>query len=203
MIRRIPTIVILIAAAAGAFSCGLFETRDPVEPKFQQFPCYTLTLPNNVFVNILQAYGLPIGLGCYVSTLADSTAPDKIGFRFHADPADSSASPAQFASWSKAVEERVAENIANAADLDSTFDLNFGPFETITSQADVQIRRYPYEIIFRASPTDTFFQGLAEIRVDRGTGGEWQVTDWVDRRDPNGTTTRTWGYLRGSYRIGF
>ena len=202
--RRITTIALLTAAALGAFSCGLFKTRDPVQPNASAFPCFTLTTPVNVYTNILQAYGVRDGLSCYLSTVADSVSPTKPGFHFHPDPNDSTGNLAvAFAWWNKGIEERVAENIAN--DADSTYDLRFGPPEIITSQLDLEVRRYPYQIDFRGSAVapDTFFQGLAEIRLERESGGEWQVTDWVDRRDPNGTTTRTWGYLRGSYRIGF
>lgn len=194
----------LVIVAVAVVSCGLFETRNPAKPIGNQFNCLTLTTPVNVYTNIVLAYGKPEGLGCYLSTLADSTSPTSIGFRFHPDPADSLNFVNQFASWGKGIEERVAQNIANADSLKLTFDPNFVP---VTSQPDVEIRQYAYQITFKATGSgaipDTFFQGLAEIRLDRATGGQWSVTDWVDRRDPNGTTTRTWGYLRGSYRTGF
>jgi hypothetical protein len=203
--RRLGIAMIAAACLAAVASCGLFGTRDPVRPTRTQFPCLTLTTPNNLYLNIQQAYGRTDGLSCYLSNLADSTSPTEIGFRFHPDPADSSAAPDQFPSWGKVIEERVAANIANSADPDS-FRLTFQPgYDLVASQADLEIRRYTYEMRFDDPSTipDSLFQGLAEITVKKGAGGEWSVTDWVDRRDPNGTTTRTWGYLRGSYRVGF
>lgn len=200
----LPLAVLLLT---GSISCDLFKTRDPVQPSSSQFPCLTLSSPDNTVANILQAYGYPDGLGCYVSTLADFVSTTDPGFYFHPDPADSSDSPSQFQNWTKSIEERVAANIANSARPDS-FSLTFRlPYTTISTQPDLVIRRYAYEIRFNdkvPSPglTDSLFQGLAELSIRR-SGGQWQITDWVDRRDPGGTTTRTWGYLRGSYRVGF
>ncbi|HET9950380.1 MAG TPA: hypothetical protein VFS09_01170 [Candidatus Eisenbacteria bacterium] len=197
----LPVALVLLT---GSLSCGLFETRDPVEPGVpSSFPCLTLSSPDNIVANILQAYGKPVGLGCYVSTLANYNSETDPGFLFHPDPADSTDGSLDFTSWTKTIEERVAENIANAARQDS-FRLTFKlPYELITSQPDLVIRRYTYEMRFNGSAiSDSLFQGLAEISMRR-VGGEWQITDWVDRRDPGGTTTRTWGYLRGSYRVGF
>ena len=78
------------------------------------------------------------------------------------------------------------------------------PFTPILIQSDVQTRRYSYEIQYKgAQLPDTLFQGLAEITVRKNAGGQWLVGEWVDRRDPAGTTSRTWGYLRQAYRIGF
>jgi len=206
--RAKVVIFLAVLFLTGSLSCGLFATRDPVQPSGSQFPCLTLSSPDNVVTNILQAYGQTDGLGCYVSTLADFVSTTEPGFRFHPDPTDSSEAPAgQYDSWTKTVEERVAENIANSARRDS-FRLTFKlPYETITSQPDLVIRRYTYEMRFNDSATppaitDSLFQGLAEISIRRA-GGVWQITDWVDRRDPGGTTTLTWGYLRGSYRTGF
>jgi hypothetical protein len=180
-----------------------------MQPSGSQFPCLTLSTPDNVVTNILQAYGYPDGLGCYVSTLADFVSTSDPGFRFHPDPTDSlEASGGQFNTpWTKTIEERVAENIANSARKDSFRVTLKLPYESITSQTDLEIRKYAYEIRFNdkvpsPSLTDSLFQGTAEISIRRA-GGEWQITDWVDRRDPNGTTTRTWGYLRAAYRVGF
>ena len=189
--------VVLVAAG-----CDLFETRSPNDPGTDTFPCAALLAPDSAFVNIQGAYGRPNGLACYTSGLADSTSPTEIGFRFHPDPTDSLNSPASFASWSRNVEVVVAQNIANSSNP-SIFLLTLKtPPTIITSQPDIEVRRYAYEIEFSAPEIpDTFFQGLAEVTVRR-TGGQWLIHDWVDRRDPGGTTTLTWGYLRASYRLG-
>jgi hypothetical protein len=190
----------LFLAAAG---CDLFETRTPNDPGSSTFPCAALLAADSAFVNIRGAYGRPNGLACYTSGLADSTSPTELGFRFHPDPTDSLNSPAQFASWSRSVEVVVAQNIANSSHPDSFLLTLKTPPDIITSQPDIEVRRYAYEIKFSAPEIpDTFFQGLAEVTVRKGGGGQWLIHDWVDRRDPGGTTTRTWGYLRASYRIG-
>lgn len=180
---------------AGGVSCDLFETRAPNDPGANQFPCASLDTPSNVFTNIAQAYGRGDGLPCYLSNLADTVL-------FDFDDSDSLDSPGQFLLWTRSVEERVAQNVASGAD---SFYLQLKlPYTAILTQADVQIRRYSYEIRFEgAAIPDTLFQGIAEITIRKNAGGEWHVGEWVDRRDPGGTTLRTWGYLRQSYRIGF
>ena len=196
-----------VLSLTGPLSCGLFDTRDPVEPSGSQFPCLTLTTPDNVVLNIRQAYGHPDGLGCYVSTLADFVSSADPGFKFHPDPTDSLEDTADsYANWTKSIEERVAANIANSARQDS-FRLTLQFQTTITDQPDLVIRQYSYEIRFNdTAPTnaipDSVFQGLAELSIRR-TSGQWQITDWFDKRDPGGTTTRTWGYLRAGKRTGF
>ena len=198
---------LVVLGLTGPLSCGLFDTRDPVEPSGSQFPCLSLTVTDNVVTNILQAYGHPDGLGCYVSTLADFISTAQPGFRFHPDPTDSiEDTNNSYDNWTKSIEERVAANIANSARQDS-FRLTLQFKTTITDQLDLVIRQYSYEIRFNDTATtnalpDSVFQGLAELSIVR-TNGLWQITDWVDRRDPGGTTTRTWGYLRAGKRVGF
>jgi len=189
----------------GSLSCGLFDTRNPVKPGVATYRCHTLIAPDSVVANILETYGRPDRLGCYGSTLATFVSSMEPGFMFHPDPTDSLEAPAgAFDMWDKAKEEGVAAIIANSANPDS-FHLAFKfPYEVIDDQVDFKIRRYTYEIRYRdrdanAAFKDSLFQGLAELTIRKGTGNEWQVTDWVDRRDPSGTTTRTWGYLRWNY----
>jgi hypothetical protein len=188
----LATASLLLFVAAG---CGLFETRTPTKPPpGSSFFCFTLDKQDNVYANVLRAYGRGDGLACYLSTL------DDVDFRFHGDPTDSTDSAPLLDNWNKSVEDRVSSAIVGAVD---SFSLQFkGPYVPITTLPDLETRRYTYEIeTVGGAIADTLFQGLAEITIRRGTGGQWLITDWVDRRDPNGTTTRTWGYLRASYRI--
>ncbi|HEY6572065.1 MAG TPA: hypothetical protein VI198_02000, partial [Candidatus Eisenbacteria bacterium] len=102
--------VLIAFLVVGGASCGLFETRKPNDPGGNRFPCATLDNPSNIFTNIVQAYGRSDGISCYVSNLSDAQ------LLFDFDDADSLASPAQFQSWTKGIEERVAQNIASGAD---------------------------------------------------------------------------------------
>lgn len=192
--RPIPALL-FAALVSGAAGCGLFEARDPLEAGVAPFPCASLIAQDNVFSNIRSAYGKGEGLGCYGSLL-DPT------FAFQPDPADlSEAPPGQYDNWSKSVEQQVTQNLVSDA---QEFLLRYtGPYEPVSTTPDAEIRRYPYEIEFHGTVIpDTLFQGIAEVTITRSTAGLWQVTNWVDRRDPNGTTTRTWGYLRGAFRVG-
>jgi hypothetical protein len=189
---------LVAAIALGGVSCGLFEARKPTDPGTNFFPCSPLDQQDNVFTNILQAYGRGNGLSCYLTTLDES-------FAFHPDPTDSTEAPAgQYDGWSKTVEQQVSQNLVSGS---QSFGLRYtAPYELVGSTPDSEIRRYHYEIEFEGTPgvmiPDTLFQGIAEFTIRRSSSGLWQITDWVDRRDPGGTTTRTWGYLRGAFRIG-
>ncbi len=196
ILTRAAAGALLAFLLAGGVSCDLFETRKPNDPGGIRFPCATLDFPSNVFTNIVQAYGRGDGIPCYVSNLSDVLV-------FDFDDADSLPPfPNQYVGWTKSIEQRVAQNIASGAD---SFFLQFKvPYTSVVSQPDVQTRRYTYEIKFKGTAiADTLFQGLAVITVRKNQGGQWLVESWVDRPDPAGTTPRTWGYLRGAYRIGF
>jgi hypothetical protein len=180
--------------AAGGASCDLFEARKPNDPGLNFFPCAPLDQQDNVFTNVLLAYGRGDGLSCYLTTLQDT-------FKFVPDPLDVVETPYEYDNWTKTVEQRVTQNLVSGA---QSFGLTYvGPFELVSSTTDTEIRRYRYEIEFDGTLIpDKLFQGTAEITIRRSNAGLWQITDWVDRRDPGGTTTRTWGYLRGAFRIG-
>ena len=165
-----------------------------MDPGANTFPCASLDLQNNVFENIRKSFGQGAGLGCYTSAF-DAT------FVFHGDPTDESEAPAgTFDNWDKSVESQVSQTVANdASDVAVAYK---GVPEIVTTTPDLEIRRYTYEIVFAGSAIpDTLFQGIAELTIRRSTSGLWQITEWFDRRDPAGTTTRTWGYLRSSYRL--
>lgn len=185
----------LAIVLAGGVSCDLFETRTPNDPGSNTFPCESLDAAENVYVNIERAYGRGDGLPCYLSSLNDSMV-------FDFDDTDSLENVGQYLNWRKDIEQQDAQRIASGA---TSFFLQLSDtFTVVLLQSDVQRRRYAYEIQFKGSAIpDTLFQGLAEITVRRNAGGQWLVGEWVDRRDPGGTTSRTWGYLRQAYRTGF
>jgi hypothetical protein len=123
-------------------------------------------------------------------------------FVFHGDPNDvAEAPPGTYDNWDKSVENQVSQSAANDAEPGVAVRYKGVP-EFVTTTPDMEIRRYTYEIEFSGSAIpDRLFQGIAEITITRSSAGLWQITEWFDRRDPAGTTTRTWGFLRASYRI--
>ncbi|HSQ60955.1 MAG TPA: hypothetical protein VLT84_11100 [Acidobacteriota bacterium] len=194
-LRRALAACLLLGLAAGGAACDLFEARKPNDPGSNFFPCLSLGDKENVFTNILRSYGRGDGLSCYLTTL------DETGFAFHPDPADSTEAPADlYKNWTKLVERQVTQNLVSGA---TSFGLRYTDTLVVSPGDDAEVRRYTYEIEFKgAAIPDTLFQGIAEITIRRSNAGLWQVTDWVDRRDPGGTTTRTWGFLRGAFRSG-
>jgi len=168
-----------------------------MSPGGDTFPCSSLDVPANVFENLRKSFGKGAGLGCYLSTFDPA-------FVFHGDPNDVAEAPAgTYDNWDKSVENQVSQSVANDAAPSPPVSVQYkGVPELVTSDPDMAIWRYTYEIDFSGSAIpDTLFQGIAEITIMRSSTGLWQITEWFDRRDPAGTTTRTWGFLRASYRL--
>jgi hypothetical protein len=179
--------------AIGGAACDLFESRDALEPK-NRFPCSSLTERENVYQNIRLAYGRGDGLSCYLSNL-DPT------FRFYPDPADSIEAPANsFDNWDRTLEQDVTQLLAiSTTSIGVAYK---GTYELLATSDDSETRRYRYEIVYEGSVIpDTLMQGVADISIRKSNSGFWQVTTWVDRRDPAGTTSRTWGYLRYTHKF--
>lgn len=187
--------VILVVQATG---CGLFKPRDPLPGGGPGSGCLTPNTPDNVISNIIDHYAAVNGITCYTSML-DPT------FAFRPDVADSiEALPdTVFSNWNRNVESGVVSNLATDATFRvAVFDSQYAP-TVISPDQRTQTRFYAYHLVVRASRAspDTLFRGLADITLFQGGDAQWHITGWVDKRDSSGS--RTWGYLRRVYRVGF
>jgi len=195
VLSRGPALVALVLLAH-VVGCGLFKPRNPLPGGGPGSSCLTPNTPDNVVVNVIDHYAAVNGITCYTSML-DPT------FAFHPDAADSiEALPdTVFANWNRDVESRVVSNIASDATFHvAVFDSQYAA--TITSPDQrTQTRFYAYHLVIHSSKPDTLYRGHADITFFQGSDAQWHITQWIDRRDSSGS--RTWGYLRSIYRVGF
>jgi len=192
--RRIGFVVLLVLLQV--LGCSLFKPRNPLPGGGPGSGCLTPNTPDNVVSNILDHYAAVNGITCYTSML-DQT------FAFHPDAADSiEALPdTVFANWNLSVESRVTSNIASDATFhQAVFDSQYAS-PVISPDQRTQTRFYAYHLIIHSSKPDTLYRGRADITFFQGNDAQWHITGWTDRRDASGS--RTWGYLRSTYRVGF
>lgn len=177
--------------------CTLFGPRHPRPGGGTGVNCLTPNTPEAVVSNVIQHYASLAGVTCY-NQMLDAT------FAFHPDAADSiQALPdTVYANWSRDIESRVAGNVAADATFHvAAFDSEYAA-RVISSDQRTQIRFYAYHLVIHASQvSDTLFTGMADITFFQGSDAQWHITTWVDKRDASGA--RTWGFLRGRYRVGF
>ena len=192
-------ITVVVSLAPLALGCGIFSPRDPRPGGAAGVACATPNAPADVVSNLLAHYGSLAGVDCYSSMLDPS-------FTFHPDAADSIEAPVDtiYANWTAKVESGVAGSLARAATYHRTvFDSTYATTVITPGPPRSEVRFYAYNLTIRAAETapDTLFQGRAEITFTEGSGAQWRITNWQDRRDGSGA--RTWGYLRSLYRVGF
>lgn len=189
---RLGSVVLLIQV----LGCGLFRPRDPLPGGGPGSDCLTPNTPDNVVTNIVNHYGAVNGITCYTSMLDQA-------FAFHPDATDSiEALPdTVFANWNRDVESRAVSNIASDATFHlAVFDSQYAAPVTSPDQR-TQTRFYAYHLVIHSSKPDTLYQGRADLTFFQGSDAQWHIIEWIDRRDASGS--RTWGYLRSIYRVGF
>jgi hypothetical protein len=196
---HLPKAVLIASLVFAQGGCGLFDTREPVKPQGPVVPCLITSSPDNVVENIRVHYGQPSVVSCYTPML-DSL------FLFHPDQVDSTTTPESFLTpWNRAVEERVAANIA--ADSVQTFvvvfDSTYQNSVIDTGPPQRETRFYQYHLLFtkegRFAPKR--FQGRMEITFEQKAGtGLWRILSWIDHAD--GSIYPTWGRLRADHRTG-
>lgn len=196
--RDILLRAVVAAACSTVAACGLFETRDPVEPPPPVSGCRPLTGGPNAAVipNVEDFYARVSGLTCYNSTL-------DLTFAFHPDALDSSQLLPQtpFVGWNVDVEKSVASNVANVVDfMQVDFQGEYSP-PVISPDQTTEVRFYDYQLrlSLQSAPDTVRYTGQADLTFHRGVDGQWRITDWVDHR--GGVADSTWGILRSQYRF--
>lgn len=195
--RKIILGAALGAACVAAGACGLFETRDPLEPPPPVQGCRPLTggpIPA-VIPNIEDFYGRPSGLTCYNSVL--DTA-----FIFHPDQQDSSQAlpDTPYDGWDEVVEVNVNASIASLQDFMEVDFIQEYATAVISPDQTAQVRflEYQLRVSLQSAPDTVRYTGLADITFRRGADGQWKITDWVDRR--GSVSDSTWGSFRREFR---
>jgi|SoiMethySBSTD1v2_1073268.scaffolds.fasta_scaffold31703_4 hypothetical protein len=191
---------ILVGLLVGG--CGLFETRDPQKPG-STVDCglpLTTGTPAVIF-NIQSFYGRPASEVCYANLIDTS-------FTFHPDAQDSSLFLPEipFVGWDYNVELSVNSRVASTQDYIQVFFTSQYASAIISPDQNTELRFWNYQVRVRDDSllvaNDTLrFTGKADLTLQRGSNGEWKLTNWIDHRG-GATPDSTWGRLRGIYRIG-
>jgi hypothetical protein len=184
------------ALAAGALSCGLFDTRDPAEPEPINPNCRPLTGNVAIILNVEDSYGRISLVTCYTSMIGET-------FLFHPDPQDSLQNPLAFAGWDEIVE---ASHNSQVGTEQTFIEVVFpSEYQSHLESTDRRTETWFYEYLIRVAglddnPDTLRYTGLADITIQLGNDGQWRIIDWADHR--GSVSDSTWGLLRSSKRPG-
>ena len=187
---------VALAACLASGGCGLFDTRNPESPDIFGVSWIPPTEPETLFVNIKNSMEGKVVANferCFVDT----------GFAFHPDPSDSvdladALKRDVFAGWNLAVELAVAQRIFDeAGTIKLTFTTRDAPV-FVSAEERIYYFKYELQVLYKVGGAE-MFHGLVDYDV-RSTGGLWYVSMWLDKRDPDYTSLRTWGKYKGTKR---
>jgi hypothetical protein len=197
-VSRLFVLFALTAVCLASSGCGLFDTRNPEDPKPVGVAWIPPTEPETLFVDIKnQIEGKVVANfeRCFVDT----------GFAFHPDPSDSMElfdllKRDVFTGWDLAVELAVAQTLFDEA---STIKLTFTSRDApvfVSAEERIYFFKYELQVLYKVGGAEVF-HGLIDYDV-RSVGGLWYVSMWLDKRDPNFPypSYKTWGYLKGTKR---
>ncbi len=196
MTLRLFLLSVLLAGCFLFCGCGLFNPRDPQKPGEDGVAWISPTDPETLFVDIKNSMEGKVVANferCFVDT----------GFAFHPDPADSldllsTLQRDVFAGWDLAVELSVVQRIFDeASSITLTLTSRDSPV-FVSAEERIYYYKYELQVLYRVGNAE-LFRGLLDYHV-RSVGGLWYVNVWLDKRDPDYTTLKTWGYLKGTKR---
>lgn len=210
-VRILPAL--LLATLALAAGCDYFRPEDPPAPDpgdliAQDYSNAEATL--ETIRQAVEAKGLKGGAEAYANAFSDSIPPSTPGFFQYFWPADEAAWEAagnEVPDWDKAA-ERLFYNIGprslvNLRDEDyrMTWDPEPGNPDEPGDQFIVVHRRYRIDAVGVAgTAVEIIAKGYADIVLTRLEDGNWKLTRWQDRADPEIDPElpeqRTWGQRR-------
>jgi len=193
-IKSWSTLILFCFAMLAISGCGLFEPRTPEQPGGGG-TWVPPTTPEIVLDNLATSMKQKVIANYGLNFTAD--------FVFHPDPSDSiqltATQPYTYDNWTDSIEVRVAQTIF---DETAAFDLAFTKRDTtIFVDPDHCVFYYKYflQVTSRAGGTE-YYRGLVEFHLRREGGANWYIYVWIDKRDPDFSSIKTWGYLKGTRR---
>jgi hypothetical protein len=121
-------------------------------------------------------------------------------FSMELDPADEAElGQNEFESWSASLEgQRMAGILGSTA---GTVAVHW----VLGDSLDLQPLRYyedlGYRLVFTGTSGSAEYSGRVDLYFEDDGSGQWYITRWVDKRD--GSTNRTWGWLRAQNVVEF
>jgi hypothetical protein len=121
-------------------------------------------------------------------------------FEMVLDPADEAElGQNEFATWSASQEEQRMSGILSSAA--ATLTVHWVPRDSLDLQQTRYYEDLNYRLEFRSPGGTVEYSGRVDLYFQDDGTGQWFITRWVDKRD--GSSNRTWGWLRARNRVEF
>lgn len=211
-VRHRALILSLLLCGLPLAGCDFFRPADPPAVDDEQPIAQDYSSPEATLLTIelaVEAKGLSAGAVAYVGAFADSTEPGTPEFRhffWQADEAAWTAIGNTVPNWTSD-QELVFYNISprNLINLrDEPYAMEWEPeLDNPDDNGDgfvVLHRRYRiYAMGGDGTPVAIIAKGYADLTVTQLDTGDWKLTRWNDRADPEnelGLEQKTWGQRR-------
>lgn len=205
----VPT---LLLAAAPLSGCDFFRPEEPPAVGNEETIPQNYSSPEATLLTIelaVEAKGLKAGSVAYAGAFADSTAPETPGFHqffWTADEAAWAQAGNTVPAWGHQ-QEAEFYNIKprNLISLrDEPYAMEWVPETGNPDEPGdgfvVMHRRYTvYAMGAEGTPVAIIAKGYADLTITQLASGEWKITRWNDRADPEndlGLEQKTWGQRR-------
>jgi hypothetical protein len=193
--RRHSTRIAALALAVGLLGAGcLFQPREPGDPiiggEVVWVPPATL---GNALGNMKRALD-----NKKLDNYGKSFSP--LAFEMVLDPADEAElGQNEFTTWSAGQEEQRMSGILSSAA--ATLTVYWVPRDSLDLQQTRYYEDLNYRLEFRGPSATVEYSGRVDLYFQDDGTGLWFITRWVDKRD--GSSNRTWGWLRARNRVEF
>lgn len=123
-----------------------------------------------------------------------------VSFEMVLDPADEAElGQNEFATWSASQEEQRMSGILSSTP--ATLTVYWVPRDSLDLQQTRYYEDLNYRLEFRGPSGMAEYSGRVDLYFQDDGTGQWFITRWVDKRD--GSSNRTWGWLRARNRVEF
>lgn len=194
MRTQVFPILITIAAAMLATSCGLLQTRDPESPSDNQSSFKPAVSAEIVLENFASSVG-ETNADNYARSFSDTTVSSR-SYSFIPSAEVAAGYSSLFAQWGAEDELRYFRNIGKPSDAIPS--LTFARQRQLATSSDSVIYNMDYVLYFphaRAGIPE-LFRGNMQLHLAADSRRQWSIYRWQDFKT---TSDSTWSYLKAVY----
>lgn len=197
-IRGFGSILWTVPLTFFAFSCNLFETRDPEPPSQSATEFLPPTLPRDVITNLKSAIAQKSPEN-YVRSFADTSSTGE-EFRFIPSSTGNTSFPGVFIDWSRANEDAHFRDLLSHKLSQNSFSNLSTVGDSYIPQGDSTVYTATYTLTFdhNVPPFPYFARGRLQFMLKRDRNGFWVITEWTDSQEID--TVITWTHFKGKFR---
>ncbi len=174
-------------------ACGLFETREPEEPKGQGSGYIPAATPEILIENMKKSFN-ERNTANYISLFADSSVSG-IVFRF-LPSAGASVKYPWLSDWKLYDEEQYFNKIKNLDNYNSGKGLTLS-FKEKNLAVDSALYLYDYSILLKnENQSLSEYKGIARFTMKTDGTGNWIISEWTDIQTGSDLS---WSDLKGIY----